>query len=262
MQMAGNHTTKEQKDLVSNKLMLLLTVCFMAMLALTFIHRAIDGLSTMTMIYTLLRLLAILGVLMIIASVIYMVKCKREQRDESEKTITSRGLFIFSVLFMLSMLSVLLFHINAVKFLYVLLPMYAGLYLVYQTYPQEFFLIGAHSCVYGILFYVLSRLGGNITMQWVVFALSLLFGVLALMEGILFLFLMIRKRRVRIFSYRISLKPLVANLVFFSVLFFGTGIGAIVSLFLWKGLFLYGCYFCGTVLLAGAVYYTYRLMSK
>ncbi len=254
--------SQEKKDLIGNKILCLLTVCFISMAVLMFLNRVIDNLSTMMVTYIVLRALAVISAVAVIVLAFYFVKCRKDGKDESTRVITSSNLLKTAIVFTLSVCFILLFHINAIKVLYVLLPMYAALYLIYHTYPLEFFYLSLGSCI-GVLFLLgLYKLEGHITFQPFILPAAIVFGVLAIISAGRVLYLKFaHKKGVKIFrKSAVSGKKM--NIWFFLLLDIVFAAGCFIYPFYGSMILYYACYAIGAIFLAGVLFYTYKLMSE
>jgi len=252
----------QEKDLIGNKILCLLTICFVSALVLMFIYRVFNNVTYILEMYTALKVMAGIGA----AGVLYfgyrMIRNKAEKIDESKKLINAKNLLKFFAAFLISVLAILRFDSRAIYFLYVALPVYAGLYLIFHTYPREFYLFSQGSVVAFAALYVFYRVESYVVLSSVIVPLILSCGAISLVKGLYYYVKKSKKSRDVYYFRRFLVYKRNMNVWFMIGLFVLFSLSCFLYPLLGKAALLYGLYALAALFFMGILYYTFRIMSE
>lgn len=171
-----------EQDLVSNRLLLLLTIAFIAALGLMFLYRGFNTPGRVVFTYNLTLGVVILSGICLLLSLIWYFRNKKIKADEINKTITSGNTLKLCCIVFIASFLVYRYAVIAIRALYVAIPLYVALYFIYKVYSRGLFTISVMCSVNGIIFYLLDRLQNNISLSPYIMAIVAAFGALCVFE--------------------------------------------------------------------------------
>lgn len=140
----------------TNKILCFITFIFILIAGVLIINRGLSYGNTFSTSLLALKILLGLGIIGIILAFIMYIYEKSQKIDTSFKLIKSSHIFFLSLLLTFSMAVIRFTDYNVtVKYLYVLLPVIAALYFIFENYSREFFImVGTSVFTSGIFWYV------------------------------------------------------------------------------------------------------------
>ncbi len=142
--------TEKQKDFVTNKLLLVFTLAFAVLLFVLNISNAMHSIHMATAL-TVTRIVAIAGVAVLILGIGMACGEKAKKRDMSLKLFRGRHIAIAGA-FIAICAGALSFAFlpQMVTLLYICIPALVVLYIVWHSYPREFFFIALAAVAGGL----------------------------------------------------------------------------------------------------------------
>lgn len=152
---------KKQEDLNTNRLMIHLTISFIAALVIIMVSRQLVELYRNSKLYTYLYVIGGISAVLLLASVAYLIVAKMKKVNTSEKILPPVVCILWSAFFLLSMIAVNFYYQYAISACYALLLSFAVIYLIKNVYDKDFYLL-SYGLVFSILlFYGLYKVGGD-----------------------------------------------------------------------------------------------------
>lgn len=254
-----DHKNVEKNDYITNRVLTFFGGTAALLWVISYLKRGFSYHSS----YKIAQVAALVLIAVGLAGAAYGVaRFLRQSRDGSVKTAVLTGTIIawFSLLLAFGAAMMRFFDYTvAMRLLYIIMPASAILYLIFCTYPREFFTMATtHSCVAMLLWFIgqASELPVRPTLKFVSFAVGLL-----LCGGTLALYLATRKKggvlsvgplQLRLFgprvkaSYPVAVYSATVALLLVAVLF-----GSPVAY--------YAMFAVAAFLFASVVYYTVRM---
>lgn len=146
-----------EKDYVTNKVLLVFTLCLFGVFALMLLYRLIGYGSTYGTGVTITRVVLGLGVLLLIWGILKSMQERNSGQDVAYRFVRGRYLMIIAGIVIACMLTILKFGATSIKLLYVILPVLAVYYLIYHSYPREFFVISLDCGLSAFLLFAVRR---------------------------------------------------------------------------------------------------------
>ena len=259
--MTAKKLQDNNSDYVSNKVLTMFLLALIGVFMLMVVYRLLSHGSTfMYGLYIVKGFLAA-GVAAVVYGIIrYPIERKNKQGGQ-KKIISNANIIVIGLILIFSALSLLNYDFTvSIKLLYILLPAFALLYLVFQTYPREFFSISVICATGAPFIWMLSHaLTGDVAGKQPIYIIA---AGLALMGLELLIVLKASKSRgtISLFHKKLALLSQGANLL----PVFMAGFLVVVSLalsYLFGAVFAFYCMFAVfAYLFVTAVFYTAKLM--
>lgn len=146
-----NITNAKKNDYVVNKLLLVFTIAFALILFLMNIGRMMKSTATYVGALTATRILAVLSVAGLIFGIILAIVEHARGKDTRCKLMKGKNIAVVSAFIAVVAGALSLVYNPTMLFvLYVFIPAVVVLYIVYYSYPREFFMIALASALGGI----------------------------------------------------------------------------------------------------------------
>jgi len=261
--------TEEQRreDVIGSRLMALLIVSIVYIFILMGIHNTITGITNILTGFTVIKVMFYVSIGLLVLSAIFFAVRRVKKVDESLKVFTGTNVFATFIVFCVASFFIYKFDVHAIKFMYVLIPVWFLIYMIYKLYMREFFTLSLSCAVGGIGLYGMYRLchgaaGGlfsasgvaNIIMLIVMVLLSVLVCVLCVNAKKNNGRLSKSEKAIHLAAVNAKYQPLfVAPIIVVVCL--------IVSIFFSKAL-LFGMFALIAYWFVMFIYYTYTMMKK
>lgn len=167
-----------QKDYITNKVLSVFSLCLLGVLLLMLLYRVAGYLNTYMIGRQITGIVCALGVIGVIGGVVKMRQERNKNEDVRYRLVCGRNIIAVFAVVVICMASVLLLGPDMIKLFYVILPAIAVYYLIYHSYPREFFVISVDCGVMAALLYGIRRAFGSSNFQWAVWAFAALAVVL------------------------------------------------------------------------------------
>ncbi len=147
------------QDYVVNKLLCVFTLAFLLILGLVYVSNLMESAPSYVKVFKAMPWIAAgFGVLTVV-SVVFAILAKVKAKDNAYRLVTAKHLaFVFGFTALCALALSLAFTKDTLTFLYILIPVVAVLYIIFHTYPREFFAIAALGAVGALAGRVLSSL--------------------------------------------------------------------------------------------------------
>lgn len=149
------------QDIVSNKLLVLITVSFVSALALMWIYRGYNTLGSVARTGQIVLVLLFGAALFLIFCCIWMIRSQKKGTDESQKVFTSSNCTLGAFFGLVSLWGIYHFGIAVIRVLYVLIPLYVGLYFISRIYSKTACWTAYMCAGFGFAFYIFNKLFDN-----------------------------------------------------------------------------------------------------
>lgn len=171
------------QDYVVNKLLCVFTIAFLLVLGLMNVSRMMSRADSFVAMFRAMPYLVVAFGVLTVLSIVWAVVEKVKAVDTSYRLITGKHFaYIFAFCTLCAALLAFSFNKDMLTFLYVLIPVVAVLYIVFYSYPRDFFLIAVSACLGAIAVWVLAGLKTGalyLTLLYVLSALALLVWLVA-----------------------------------------------------------------------------------
>lgn len=185
-------TSKQTKheDILGSRLLLLLTISVVYIFMLMFIYNAITGVSHILAGFTAIKVIFFVSIGLLAASIIFFAIRKAKKVNEEIKIITGANTLATGIVFFLASALIFKLDVAAIKFMFVAVPVWFIIYMVFKLYMREFFTVTL-TCAIGaglsFFMYHLSLASAGVSgsttsmlkpAQWVFFAVIVILSVL------------------------------------------------------------------------------------
>ena len=164
-----------RQDYITNNILLSILFAALGVGGLMVLHRYIRQAQYFLTAYTVVKILALVGLAGMVASGIWWYVQRKKHGESPRRYINGVHLFCLSAVLAGSMafvyaLTALFFTYNtAIAFLYAAIPALAVLYLVFYSYPREFFFIALFCCIGAGLTWLMGQLLSEINWGHAIF---------------------------------------------------------------------------------------------
>jgi len=158
----ANRSDKRAQDYVVNKLLCVFTLAFLLILGLMNVSRMMSRADSYVSAFTAMPYITAAFAVLTVLCIIWAIVAKAKGVDTSFRLITGKHFaFVFGFCTLCAALLSFSFNKGMLTFLYVLIPAVAVLYIIFYSYPRDFFVIAMVSCLGAIAVWVLAVLKTN-----------------------------------------------------------------------------------------------------
>lgn len=155
-----------EKDYITNKVLSVFSLCLLGVLLLMLFYRVAAYGSTYMLGRQITWVVLGLGVLGVIWGAVKTgMECSRGQ-DMRYRLLRGRNLVIVFAVIAVCMAAVLWRGPEVIKLFYIILPALAVYYLIYHSYPREFFVISVDCGLMAVLLYAARRALATTNFHW------------------------------------------------------------------------------------------------
>ena len=262
---------KTRRDnVIGSRLLALLALSVLYIFILMFLYNSITGITNIVMGFTAIKVIFYVSIALLAASAVFFIVRRAKKTDEQFKIVTGGNALATFIVFFAASALILKYDVAAIKLMYVVIPVWFLIYMIYKLYVREFFTVSLTAAIGGGLLYFMYRLSfatagvdGSFSSALKSFEIGffVIFIVLAVLECIMIALakkndghLTKSKTSKRIASPNAQYAPLfIAPAIFVACL--------VVSLFYSQILF-YGIFVLAGFWFIMFIYYTYVMMKK
>lgn len=175
---------KNQKkdDYITNKVLIVFSVCLLGVLALMGLYRLLDYGTTIRIGLTVLRVCIGVSAVGVLAGVLLIVRERKNQIDNTYRIATGRNVAIVFAVSMIMLLLVSRYGVQMIKVFYALLPAMAVYYLIYHSYQPEFFAVSADCGAAVALLFIVRRALISTNVQYLAWVAVAVMAVIAAVQ--------------------------------------------------------------------------------
>ncbi len=257
-----NPLSQKEQDYITNKVLLVFTAAVCGILVLVLLYRLLVTGSTVMQGYYTVMILGAAGVFGVIFGFVRLFKEKRLQNTElyKFKVFSGKNIIIVSAIVAVCCLLICIYYVSVIKVLYVVLPVLAVYYLVYNVYQREFFLVTIDLGAAVAMLWIIGKAQANTDKAYFVYIALGLYAVWTILnliacsrarnrQGVLKL----GKNEVELFLTKNGFRMLILTVVIMlAILLAAVLLGPTATYYLKFVVFAY--------LFVSAVYYTVKLM--
>lgn len=137
--------SKKQSDVLTNRLMLVITASFVAFALLIYLNRLLGRMSFARYALPFLNTLIVLSAAFVVFAAVRMFMARSRGVDYSLKLVTGWGLLVTSLITLLSVVLIRIYNFNGIRALYIIIPVVCALYIIYHIYHRDFFVLAVLS---------------------------------------------------------------------------------------------------------------------
>ena len=137
-------TAKKQpneKDYITNKVLAVFSLCLVGVLGLMMLYRVMNVLSTWMLGMTIAKVVCGIGIVIALAGLAKWTSDNKQQRDTRYSLLRGRSIALVGAVIAVMMFIITVLGVQGIKLFYVILPAIAVYYLIYHSYPREFFVV-------------------------------------------------------------------------------------------------------------------------
>ncbi|MGE4549205.1 MAG: hypothetical protein AB7C89_06600 [Intestinibacillus sp.] len=150
-----------ERDYITNKVLSVFTLCLVGVLLLMLLYRVAAYGSTYMLGRQLTGVVCGLGVLGLIWGAVKLAMERKAHEDMRYRLLRGRNIIVVFAVLTVCMAAILLFSPEVIKLFYIILPAIAVYYLIYHSYPREFFVISVDCGLMAVLLYLVRRALGS-----------------------------------------------------------------------------------------------------
>ena len=153
--------SKQQQDLIGNRIALYMTLGFICFIVLMQYNRMLETLQGIQKYPgAVIKLIWATAAIFLVSFIYLLINVKR-LKSFKDKVFNPLSLFIWGLASFLGSVCMYFYYLNAIKAMYVLLIFFFVAYIIHSVYENDFFLLTIMIGVSIISFYVLSRICDN-----------------------------------------------------------------------------------------------------
>lgn len=172
-----------EREYITNKVLTVFTVCLIGVLGMMLLYNILSIGSSFGTGMLIVKIVCALGALGTIGGIVKLVLERKQGLDTRFQLTRGLNIIILCAAIMLAMFAVWQIGYQTIKVFYVLLPALAVYYLIFHSYPREFFIV-AVDCGVAAAFLWLARTAFGTTnfgyVAWVAAAAAVLLAVVQL----------------------------------------------------------------------------------
>lgn len=137
-------STKEdprKSDYITNKVLLVFSGCLLGVLGLMFLSNVLGYSTNYEVGLIAIRVLRVVGLAAVVVGLLLMLRERKRGLDMSYRVMKGSTLAAFGAGVFVVFLIVDRNPLSSIKFMYIALPAFAFMYLIYHSYQPEFFMI-------------------------------------------------------------------------------------------------------------------------
>ena len=170
------HKKPNEKDYITNKVLATFSLCLLGVLLLMVLYRVAAYASTYMLGLRITQIICGIGILGVIGGALKIKKERGAQVDTRFRLLRGQNIVAVSAIVAACMAIILLAGPEVIRLLYVILPAIAVYYLIYYTFPREFFVVSIDcGLMIGLLYLVRQSLASasHTWIAWVACAVAL-----------------------------------------------------------------------------------------
>lgn len=180
--MAAKNVPQKKEDYITNKVLVVFSICLAGVLVLMGLRRLIDFGTTYLLGMTVLRVLMGVAAVGVVLSIILMMHEKKKGTDLSYRIVTGRNLLIVFVAALVIFALIHHYGIPIFKVFYGLLPAMAVYYLIYHSYQPEFCVISVDCGAAIALLLIIRRAQISTNVQYLAWVALAIYVALAVVQ--------------------------------------------------------------------------------
>ncbi len=256
-------------EVAGSRLLVLLCVSIAYIFLLMFLHNAITGITHIVLAFAALKVIFFVSIGLLVLAIIFFIVRRSKKVDEELKVFTSTNVLATFIVFLLASALVYKYDVSAIKLLYVAIPVWFIIYMIYKMYIRDFFTVTL-SCTIGIavlfFMYHVSLTATGVTGSFFSTfkpaqpVLIILFVLIAA----LFCFLAAKAKKNKGFLFKDDKIKIAAANANYVPIYIAPAITAVLLLvsFAYSQVLFYGIFLLAAFWLIMFIYYTYSMMKK
>ncbi len=133
--------TQKQSDVVTNRIMLVITTCFVAFALLIYLSRLLSRVDFAKYALPFLNTLIGVSAAFVVFALGRMVMAGRRGVDYTQKVVSGKGLLGAALVTLLAALVIRFYNFDGIRALYIFIPVLCALYIIYYVYQRDFFML-------------------------------------------------------------------------------------------------------------------------
>ena len=125
------------------------------------IYRGFNTLGTIARTNQIVLILLMAAALFVLFCCFWSIRVRKKNIDESQRTLTSGNCSLAGFFALVGLWGIYHFGISAIRFLYILIPLYVGLYFISKIYPKSVSWTSYLCAGFGLIFYLFNKLFDN-----------------------------------------------------------------------------------------------------
>ncbi|MBR2743012.1 MAG: hypothetical protein IKD89_05415 [Clostridia bacterium] len=262
---------KQRKDnVIGSRLLALLALSVAYIFILMFLYNSITGLTNIVLGFTAIKVIFYVSIGLLAASLVFFIVRRVRKTDEEYKVVTGGNTLATFIVFFAASALIYKYDVAAIKLMYVVIPVWFLIYMIYKLYVREFFTVSLTAAIGSALLFFMYKLGfvsagveGSLLSAVKPFEIGFLIIFIALVVLECIVIAMSKKNQGRLTKSKTS-KHIASMNAEYPPLFIAPAIFAaclIVSLFYSQILF-YGMFVLAGFWFIMFIYYTYVMMKK
>lgn len=155
----ANRSDKRAQDYVVNKILCVFTLAFLLILGLMNVSRMMSRANSYVLAFKAMPYIAAGFALLTIGCAVWALIAKKKGIDTQYRLFTGAHFtVVFAFCALCTALLAMAFNKGTLTFLYVMIPAVAVLYIVFYSYPRDFFAIASSSGIGAIAVWVIASL--------------------------------------------------------------------------------------------------------
>ncbi|MBQ3379310.1 MAG: hypothetical protein IJG50_05515 [Clostridia bacterium] len=261
---------QRKENVIGSRLLALLALSVAYIFILMFLYNSITGITNIVMGFAAIKVIFYVSAALLAASLVFFIVRRVRKTDEEYKIVTGGNALATFIVFFAASALIYKYDVSAIKVMYVVIPVWFLIYMIYKLYMREFFTVSLTTAIGGALLYFMYRLSfaaagvdGSFSSALKSFETGFLiiFIALAVIECVIIA--LSKKNQGRLTKSKTS-KHIASQNASYPPLFIAPAIFAaclIVSLFYSQILF-YGIFVLAGFWFIMFIYYTYVMMKK
>ncbi len=150
-------TAKKQpseRDYITNKVLAVFSLCLVGVLGLMMLYRVMNIISTWMLGMTIAKVVCGIGVVIALAGLAKWASENKQKRDTRYSLLRGRSIALVGAILAVMMFVITVLGVQGIKLFYVILPAIAVYYLIYHSYPREFFVVALDCGAAAVLLWV------------------------------------------------------------------------------------------------------------
>ena len=130
-----------KSDYITNKVLLVFSGCLLGVLGLMFLSNVLGYSTNYEVGLQAIKVLRVVGLVAVVAGLLFMLRERKRGFDMTYRVMKGSTLAVLGAALFVVFLIVDRNPLSSIKLMYIVLPAFAFMYLIYHSYQPEFFMI-------------------------------------------------------------------------------------------------------------------------
>lgn len=174
---------RKYEEYITNKILAVFSVCIVYVISLTILARMLDTGNLWSTGVLISKICSGVGIAIALIGALKISNERKNKIDVSMKVLRGRNILIAGILLAVMMMAVSMVGKSAISVYYVVVPVIAVAYLIFHSYPREFFVVAIDSAVTIAMLYIIRIAQNSSNYSYLAYVVAVAVVVLAYLQN-------------------------------------------------------------------------------